>query len=293
MKRKTRSDRIVDALLVILLILLAILFLYPLWFVVIASISDPNAIANGRVLLIPRGVTLAGYRKLLEYTQIWRGYGNSLFYLFVGSFSSLAVTLPTAYALSRKELVGRRFLNLLFVISMYFGGGLIPTYLLHRSIGWINTVWCLIVPSTLNVYNMILARSSFEALPPSLRESAMVDGASDFRFFFQFAIPLCKATIAVLFLFSALSWWNEYIRFVIYIENPDLQSLQVIIRQISNELTASLSNAAGGGAVVELQRQLELMKYCVVVIAALPFVVLYPFIQKYFNKGMMVGAVKG
>lgn len=293
MKRKTKIDRIVDVVLIILLILLSFLFLYPLWFVIIASVSDTMAIANGQVLLWPKGFTLSGYEKLLEYTEIWRGYANSLFYLFAGSFLSLAVTLPTAYALSRKELKGRKFLNLLFIISMYFGGGLIPTYLLHSTIGWINTIWCLLIPSSLNVYNMILARSSFESLPESLRESAMLDGASDFRYFFQFAIPLCKATIAVLFLFCALAWWNEYIRFVIYIENPNLQSLQVIIRQITSELTASLSDSVSTGDAIAVQRQLELLKYCVVVIAALPFVIIYPFIQKYFNKGVMIGAVKG
>ena len=149
------------------------------------------------------------------------------------------------------------------------------------------------IPAALNVYHMILARSAFEAMPESLYESVCLDGGTHFRYFIQFAVPLCKATVAVLFLFSALTWWNEYIRFVIYIQNPDLQSLQVIIRQITNELTASLSETASAGATIEAQRQMELMKYCVVVIAALPFVILYPFIQKYFNKGVMIGAVKG
>lgn len=291
--RKRMSDRFIDAVLIVLLILLAVLFIYPIWFVVIASISEPASIASGQVLLLPKNITFAGYEKLLEYKSLWRGYANSLFYLFFGSFLSLAATLPTAYALSRKELKGRKFLNALFIVSMYFGGGLIPTYLLHSTIGWINTIWVLLIPSSLNVYHMILARSSFESMPESLYESVCLDGGTHFRYFIQFAIPLCKATIAVLFLFSALTWWNEYIRFVIYIENPDLQSLQVIIRQITSELTASLSDSASTGAAIEVQRQMELMKYSVVVIAAIPFAILYPFIQKYFNRGVMIGAVKG
>ncbi len=292
-RRRTVSDKFTDAVLIVLLILLSAVFLYPIWFVVIASISDPAAIAEGKVLLLPKSLTFDGYEMLLEYGSLWRGYANSLFYLFFGSFLSLVFTLPTAYALSRKELKGRKFLNTLFIISMYFSGGLIPTYLLHSTIGWINTIWVLLIPAALNVYHMILARSAFEAMPESLYESVCLDGGTHFRYFIQFAVPLCKATVAVLFLFSALTWWNEYIRFVIYIQNPDLQSLQVIIRQITNELTASLSETASAGATIEAQRQMELMKYCVVVIAALPFVILYPFIQKYFNKGVMIGAVKG
>jgi len=291
--RKTKSDKFTNTVITILLILLAFLFLYPIWFVVIASFSDPAAIAAGEVLLIPKNFTLAGYKKILEYKSLWQGYGNSLFYLFFGSFVTLVVTLPAAYALSRKELRGRKVINTMFIISMYFSGGLIPTYLLHSTIGWIDTIWVLIVPSALSVYYMILARSAFEALPESLYESVLLDGGDDFHYFFRFALPLCKATIAVIFLFSALTWWNEYIRFVIYIETPEMQSLQVMIRQITNELTASLSDTASLGASIEVQKQMELMKYCVVVIAAIPFVILYPFIQKYFNKGVMIGAVKG
>lgn len=296
MKRFFKSDRFTDGCFHILAILIGCCFLYPLWYVVIASISDPTAVANGEVFVIPKGLTLEGYKALMDYPEILRGYANSLFYLFFGSFCCLAVTLPAGYALSRKELKGRKGLNALFIISMYFGGGLIPTYLLHSTIGWIGTIWCLIVPASLSAYNLILARSAFESLPPALHESAVLDGANEFQFFFRFAIPLCKATIAVLFLFSALAWWNEYMRFVIYMDNPDLQSLQVIIRQVTNELSELLANpeaAISGGAIAEAQKKLDLIRYSVVVVAALPFVLLYPFIQKYFNGGVMVGAVKG
>ena len=292
--RRTKQDRVTDIIFNIILILVTFISLYPLWFVIIASISDPAAIADGKVLLLPKNIEFTAYTTLLENARIWEGYRNSLLYLFGGTFCMLAVTLPAAYALSRKKLKGRRVLNLLFVISMYFSGGLIPTYLLHKSLGWINTPWVMVIPAALNVYYLILARSSFESgIPEALYESAAIDGASDFRFFLQFAIPLSKATIAVLFLFSALSWWNEYLRFLIYIDNPNLQSLQVIIRDIMRTLSTSLSEHVSTDEMVAAQRQAELMKYSVVVIAALPFCVIYPAVQKYFNQGIMVGAIKG
>lgn len=294
MNRKTKGDKITDAAIIVLLIILSFVFIYPLWFVVIASFSNPADIALGRVLIVPVGFNFDGYTSMYSHPELFRGYLNSILYLFGGSFLQLAVILPGGYALSRRELVGRRVFNTLFVITMYFGGGMIAVFLLHSTIGWINTIWVMVIPAALNVYNMILARSSFESLPESLRESAMIDGASDFRYFFQFAVPLCKATVAVLFLFSAVGWWNEYMRFVIYVSNPKIQTLQVIIRNITSEITKTLSNEeATTDEMIEAQRQMELLRYSVVVIAALPFCILYPFIQKYFNKGVMIGAVKG
>ncbi len=292
MKMKTKTDIIVDIILVIIMVIIGIICIYPIWYVIIASISDPTSIASGKVLFLPNKITFDGYKKLFDYPEIWRGYINTFFYLFAGTFASLAVTLPAAYALSRKQLKGRRTLNFLFTISMYFSGGLIPSYLINSFIGWNDTIWVMIIPTALNVYNMIIARSAFESLPSALYESAQLDGASEFRFFFQFAIPLAKATIAVIFLFEGISWWNQYMRFVIYIDNPNLQSLQVIIHQITDSISSSLGESASAGLVAETQRQLEIMKYSVVVAASLPIIILYPFVQKYFNQGVMVGAVK-
>lgn len=287
------QDKAVDMIFAVLLIIIGILMIYPLWYVVIASLSEPSAVANGQVLLWPVDFTLDGYKKLFEYTEIWLGYRNSLFYLFFGSFVSLAVIIPAGYALSRRNLQGRRGLNFMFTISMYFSGGLIPTYLLHRSIGWINTIWVLIIPAALSVYNLFLARSFFESsIPEALYESAKLDGATDYGFLFRIAIPLSKAIIAVIFLFSALQWWNEYMRFVIYIDNPKLQSLQVIIRQITQELSEFETGMLSQAEIQIINRNKELLKFSVVVIAALPFAIIYPFVQKYFNQGVMVGAVK-
>lgn len=292
-KRRGMQDKAVDTMFAVLLVVIGILMIYPLWYVVIASLSEPSAVANGQVLLWPVDFTLDGYRKMFEYTEIWLGYRNSLFYLFFGSFVSLAVIIPAGYALSRRHLQGRRGLNFMFTISMYFSGGLIPTYLLHRTIGWINTIWVLIIPAALSVYNLFLARSFFESsIPEALYESAKLDGATDYGFLFRIAIPLSKAIIAVIFLFSALQWWNEYMRFVIYIDNPKLQSLQVIIRQITQELSEFETQMLSQAEIQNMNRNKELLKFSVVVIAALPFAIIYPFVQKYFNQGVMVGAVK-
>ncbi len=297
MKNRTFQDKVFDWIINILLVLIAIVCIYPIWFVLIASFSDPAKIGAGNVVLWPVGFNLDGYSELFNYPDIFMGYRNSIFYLFAGSFLSLAVTLPGAYALSRRNLVGRKPINTLFVISMYFSGGLIPTYMLHLFIDkyfiWMDTPFVLLVPSALNVYNMIIARTSFESLPPVLREAAQIDGCNEIRYFFQFALPLIKATIAVLFLFSALAWWNEYMRFVIYIDNPELQSVQVVIRQITEKLTATLSEGGASTDAAAALQKAELLRYSVVVVVALPFVLLYPFVQKYFNKGVMVGAVKG
>lgn len=291
--KEKRQDRTIDIIFTILLIIIAIIALYPLWFVVIASFSNPTEIAAGNVIFLPKDVSLDGYKEMLNHPEIWIGYRNSLFYLFAGALAGLAVILPAAYALSRRKLKGRRVLNFLFVVVMYFSGGLIPTYLLHNSLGWINTPWVIIIPTALGVGNMIIARSSFEAIPEALYESAAIDGAGDFRFFFQFALPLTKATIAVLFLFYAIGYWNEYMRFVIYVRDPELQSLQVIIHQITEAVSAESMEGMSAEQLMQEQKIRDLLKYCVVVIAALPFTVLYPFIQKYFNGGVMVGAVKG
>lgn len=291
-KKKIKSDAAIDLVIHIILILIAALCLYPIWFVLIASVSNPSAIADGEVLLLPKELTLEAYKALKKYPEIFLGYRNSIFYLFAGTGLALFGTLPAGYALSRKDLVGRRFWNFLIVFSMYFGGGMIPLYLLHKSIGWLDTIWVILIPGIFVAYYIILARSSFESMPEAMREAAFMDGADDFRYFLQFVIPLSKAMIACIFLFSALSWWNQYMRFILYIDNPDLQSLQVIVRQITAKLSSALSGGASIDEALAAEKTKELLKYSVVVITALPFCMLYPFIQKYFNTGVMIGSVK-
>lgn len=291
-KNKIKEDVTTNLVINTLLVIFGLMCLYPIWFVLIASISNPTAIAEGQVLLWPKDITFKAYEALKTYPEIFLGYRNSLFYLFFGTGITLAGILPCAYALSRPELVGRKFWNLLIVISMYFSGGLIPTYLLHKTIGWLDTVWVLVMPGLFVAYYLILARSSFQSLPESMREAAMIDGADDFRYFWQFVLPLSKAMIAVIFLFRALGWWNSYMNFLIYIDTPEMQSLQVIVRQIMTKLSSALSEGATITEQLEAERIKELLKYSVVVITALPFCLLYPFVQKYFNTGVMIGSVK-
>ena len=287
-----KQDVGVNLVIHIILILIAILCMYPIWFVLIASISEPSAIANGDVILLPKKITFAAYAALSKYPEIFMGYRNSLFYMFFGTGITLVGILPCAYALSRKELVGRKLWNTLIVISMYFSGGLISTYLLHKSIGWLDTIWVLVIPGLFTAYYLILARNSFESMPEAMREAAFIDGADDFRYFLQFVLPLSKAMIAVIFLFRALGWWNSYMQFLIYIDTPELQSLQVIVNQITTKLSSALSDGATMGEAIQADKTKELLKYSVVVITALPFCLLYPFIQKYFNTGIMLGSVK-
>lgn len=291
-KNKIKEDVATNFVINLLLIIFGLLCLYPIWFVLIASISNPTLIAEGQVLLWPRDITLKAYEALKMYPEIFIGYRNSLFYLFFGTAITLIGVLPCAYALSRPELVGRKFWNLLIVISMYFSGGLIPTYLLHKTIGWLDTTWVLVTPGLFIAYYLILARSSFQSLPESMRDAVMIDGGDDFRYFWQFVIPLSKAMIAVIFLFRALGWWNSYMNFLIYIDTPDMQSLQVIVRQIMTKLSSALSEGSTITEQLEAEKIKELLKYSVVVITALPFCALYPFVQKYFNTGVMIGSVK-
>jgi len=289
---KIKEDIATNFVINTLLIIFGLVCLYPIWFVLIASISNPTAIADGQVLLWPKDITLKAYEALKMYPEIFLGYRNSLFYLFFGTGITLIGILPCAYALSRPELVGRKFWNLLIVISMYFSGGLIPTYLLHKTIGWLDTVWVLVMPGLFIAYYLILARSSFQSLPESMREAVLIDGGDDFTYFWKFVIPLSKAMIAVIFLFRALGWWNSYMNFLIYIDTPEMQSLQVIVRQIMTKLSSALSEGATVTEQIEAEKIKELLKYSVVVITALPFCLLYPFVQKYFNTGVMIGSVK-
>ena len=289
---KVKQDVGINLVIHIILIIFGLLCLYPIWFVLIASISEPSAIANGDVIFLPKKITFAAYEALSNYPEIFRGYRNSLFYMFFGTGITLVGILPCAYALSRRDLVGRKLWNTLIVISMYFSGGLISTYLLLKSIGWLDTIWVLVTPGLFTAYYLILARNSFESLPEAMREAAFIDGADDFRYFIQFVIPLSKAMIAVIFLFRALGWWNSYMQFLIYIDNPELQSLQVIVNQITTKLSSALTDGASIDEAIAADKTKELLKYSVVVITALPFCLLYPFIQKYFNTGIMLGSVK-
>lgn len=295
--KPTREDRILNAVISILLTIIGLVTMYPLYLVIICSISDPTYISAGKVILFPKGLNFEAYKLLLQTTDLWIGYRNSLFYTVVGTTLQMLVTTAAAFAMSRKTLPGRRFFMLFFLFTMYFSGGLIPTYFVIKDLGMVNTVWALIIPGLVGPYNLIIGRTYFEnSIPEEIYESAMIDGSSITRYYWQFAIPLAVPVLAVMVLNFALGHWNSYFNAMIYISDDNIQTLQVFIKRITSQATATLESATGDvkiEEVVESMRKTQLLKYAVVIVASVPMIALYPFIQKYFIHGIMIGAVKG
>lgn len=278
-----------------------IVTLYPLIFTVSASVSDPTAVASGKMLLFPVDFTLDGYKYIIQYREIWTGYANTIFYTVVGTILNLAVTLPCAYALSHRYMQGRGIIMTLFIITMYFSGGMIPSYLNIVSLGLLNTRAVVMITGLVSTYNLIVARSFFAtSIPWELHEAAILDGASDFGTFSKVVFPLSKPIVAVLTLYYAVGHWNSYFNEMIYLSDRSKFPLQVFLREI---LTLSQYQAQAmeeGGYTVEQMMEMiksidtaNLIKYCVIVVSALPMMILYPFMQKFFAKGVMIGAVKG
>lgn len=293
--RKNRSDKIFDIINYTLMILLFLAVAYPLYFVVIASVSDPNMVNSGNVILWPKGFSLEAYKRIFKDSSIWIGYRNSIIYTITAVLINLAITIPAGYALSRKDLYGQKGLMFFFVFVMYFQGGTIPSYLVVKQLGLMNTMWAVILPTCLSVYNLIICKNYFEnSLPGELLDAAKVDGASNLKFFFGIAIPLSKALIAVMVLFYGVQQWNSYFDAMIYLNAKEKQPLQIVLRNILLLTQISSSGAAGDAeSVAEMQRISGLIKYGVIVVSSVPMLVLYPFVQKHFVKGIMVGSVKG
>ena len=293
MKRKF-EERVVDIVINVVLIILGLVALYPIWYVIIASISSPVAISTGEVVFLPKGLNIDAYKALLAEKRIWIGYRNSIVYTTAATILDLLVMIPCAYALSRHSLPGRKFFMTAFIFTMYFSGGLVPKYLVINSLGMVNTPWALIIPGCVNVFNMIIARSFFESsIPDSLLDAAQIDGANYTRFFVQIVLPLSPAMLAIIALYSVTAHWNAYLGAQMYIYDADLYTLQQVIKSITATLDSTLMENATFDEISAAIREKQLMKYAVVLVASLPLVVAYPFIQKYFVKGVMVGAVKG
>lgn len=289
--RNTRSDQLFDVVIYILGIFLLLLCLYPIWFVLIASVSEPAQVGSGNVILWPGGFQLNGYRELLGNNRVWLGYRNTIFYTVIGTLIILAVNIPAGYALSCKKLVGSGWFVLFFMVPMFFSGGLIPTYMLVNSLGMVDSVWAMFLPGCVIAHYMIVARTFFSTtIPADLREAAELDGCGDFRYFFQIVLPLSKAIIAVLALWSAVAIWNSYYNALVYLRSEDKQPLQIFLRNI---LISNQSMSKSDGSALEQLNRKEMLKYCLIVVSSAPIVGLYPFVQKYFNQGVMVGAVKG
>ena len=291
--RSQRSDVAFNIILYAACTLLLLLILYPLWFIVIASFSDPSAVAGGHVWLLPVGFTLDGYEELLKQANVWIGYRNTIAYTLVGTLIALAVNIPAAYALSRRDLWGRRALMGLYVFTMFFSGGLIPTFLTIQQVGLYNTFWVMVLPFSVSAYNIIVARTFFQnSLPAELWDAAQVDGCGNLRFFFTMALPLSKAVVSVIDLWTAVGQWNSYFNALIYIRDGSLHPLQLIMRNIliTNQSFAALGT---GEAAIIAMRKANLVRYAMIIVSTVPIMCVYPFIQKYFDQGVMIGSIKG
>lgn len=293
--KQAKVDKVFDVINYIGLAIILLVILYPLYFIVIASFSSPAAVARGEVWFVPVGFNVDGYKKIFEYKDIWTGYGNSLKYTLVGTAINLIVTIPAAFAFSRSELVGKKFLMALFTFTMFFGGGLVPTYLLMQSLNLTNTMWSLVLPGAVSVYNLIVARSFFDQnIPEELYEASRVDGCSYMQYFFKVVLPISKPILAVMFLIYAVGHWNSYFSALIYLTDRELYPLQVILREVLVQQQSVVGSSSGNVNALEQQRQLaEMIKYGVIIVSSVPVLCIYPFVQKHFVKGMMIGAVKG
>lgn len=273
-----------------------IIVAYPIYFVIIASVSDSTLVSRGLVTLFPRGFSLYGYEQIFQDTRIWLGYLNTMIYTLGGTFINLLVTLPAAYALSRKDMKGRNFLTFFFAFTMFFNGGIIPTYLLFQNIGLIDSRWVFVLPTALNVFNLIIARTFFEnSIPNSLYEAAELDGCSHFQFFMKVALPLSKALISVIGLYYLVQHWNDFFTGLIFVRDYSIQPLQIVLRDIllSNQAFQGGAGGAGGDIGGYAQQFADQIKYGVIIVSTLPILIVYPFLQKYFEKGVMIGSIKG
>ena len=288
------EDRILYFVVYTVIILFLLVILYPIIFIISASFSEGSEVQLGRVYLWPVKPTLEGYRAVFSHRNIMTGYRNTILYTLGGTLINVVVTVLCAYPLSRRDMPMRGFFVFLFVFTMFFGGGLIPTYLLVNSLGMVNTFWALLIPGAMSVYNMIITRTFFQnGVPHELLEASQIDGCSDARYFFSILLPLSQAVISVISLYYAVAHWNSYFSALIYIRDKQLQPLQLILRSILLSTRVSLTEFEDPD-LLEGKIGLEfLVKFALIVVSSAPIMCLYPFVQKFFAKGVMLGSVKG
>ncbi|MEK0307244.1 carbohydrate ABC transporter permease [Bifidobacterium favimelis] len=292
--RQGPADRLITAMVWLLIIAVVLVIIYPLYFVVIASISDQKLVSLGSVVWWPQGFNVKGYSRVLTDARIWTGYRNTIIYSVLGTVVNMAVTMPVAYALSRREFRPRRAIMFLFTFTMFFGGGLIPSYLLYKQLGILNSMWVFILPGAVSVYNVIIARSFFETtIPEELFDAAQIDGVSYFGFFMKIALPLSTAIIAVIGLYYFVGHWNDFFTGLVFIRDYGRQPLQVVLRDMLLTNQTQTGQMLSGKAMQEQQQFADQIKYGAMIISSLPLIVIYPFLQKYFEKGVMIGAIKG
>ncbi len=302
MKANTKSGKLTglsekssDIILVVICAIILFIVAYPLYYVLIASVSNPYDVYAGKTFLLPSQFTLDGYKSVFADPSILTGLINSFKYTIIGTVFSVVVLYLAAYPLSVKELPGRKFLSIFFIITMYFGGGMVPTYLVVKQTGLINNMWALFLPGGVAVGNMIIVRNFFEnSIPKEMIEAADIDGASKWTTFIKIVVPLSRSIMAVMVVFSMVAYWNDWFTSMIYLPSPNKAPLPLVLRNILIKSSASASQASTiSGGFAELNKMTEMIKFSSIIIAALPMLIIYPFVQKYFEKGFMAGAVKG
>ena len=288
------SDKLYYLIAYIIIAFLVLAVLYPLIYIVSASFSTAESVNSGQVWLFPVDFSVYSYKVILQYKNLYVGYRNTLFYTIAGTLLNIAITIVCAYPLARKHLVGRKIFTFIFTFSMLFSGGMIPSYLLMRNLGILDTVWVMLLPGAMSVYNMIVTRTFLQnTIADELMEAAKIDGCSDFHFFFKIVLPLSKAIIAVIALYYAVGHWNSYFNAFLYLSNNQLYPLQIFLRQVLIQNSFDRSMIMDDEMAQQLMGLSELLKYSVIVVASAPLMCFYPFVQKYFVKGVMIGSIKG
>lgn len=289
---KTAGDRIFVVVNYLILTLILLLTLYPCWYVIVASVSDPVKLyAGSKFMVWPRGFSVQAYEIILQHAMLWRSYGNTLLYVSLSTVSGLIMTTLGAFVLSRKYLPGKNVLLMMVTITMFFSGGLIPSYLVNVQLGLVNTIWSMVLPGMISTYNMIMMLTYFRGIPDSLEESARIDGANDFIILTRIIVPLSLPVIAVIALYIIVANWNSYIPATIYLRDRDLYPLQVILREILISGSSNLDQMTSG--YDDFAAYSEAVKYATIIVSTLPVLVAYPFLQRFFVKGVMLGAIKG
>lgn len=301
MNRFSLSDRTFDLINKMVLACLVAAIAYPLVFVLSASISDPQSVSSGKMWLWPVDLTFAGYERIFENGAIWLGYRNTILYTVAGTCLHLLLSLPCAYALSRKEIAGKTYIIWMMLFTMLFNGGLIPTYLVIKSLGMLDSVWAIVIPNVVGAWAILVAHAFFkQSIPDELVEASKVDGATDVFIFLKIVIPLSAPIIAVMALFHAVGLWNQYFNALIYLSNKELFPLQLILRQIlivnqvgSGDPQTMVTETGDVKSMVDKVKAAELIKYAVMTVSSLPLLIVYPFLQKFFVKGVLIGSIKG
>ncbi|MBD2860441.1 carbohydrate ABC transporter permease [Paenibacillus oceani] len=294
MNRQSTGEKLFDWGVHAALALICVIVLYPLVFVLVASFSSPEAVMRGEVWLWPKDITFVGYQKIFQNNEILTGYANTIIYTVIGTSINLVMSVAAAYPLSRKDLYGRNLISAMMVFTMFFSGGMVPTYLLIKNLGMLNSMWALIIPGAVSVYNILIMRTFFQnGIPSEMQEAASIDGCSNLSTLIRIVLPLSMPIIAVMILFYSVGHWNAYFSALMYLSDRDKYPLQLFLREILIQGQMQEMLGIGDDSHAKSVMEGEAIKYAVVIVANLPVLILYPFLQKYFVKGVMIGAIKG